>query len=117
MSAILRSLGFLFLLVLVGSYLANSADAQLARGLGRNLGIFSGSGYHKANPLVESSYYNPYSHLNSVYLGGISSSMETTPVALQPQTHLLQPATETYHSGYDRPASYFGRPVLGRRGW
>lgn len=76
MLTVLRALGLMVAIIFLSSLVANTADAQIARGTFRNFGVFPGSGYHVKDPLIDSSYYHPYSAANSQTLtGGMGSSV------------------------------------------
>jgi hypothetical protein len=68
MSAIVRAFGLLVSIIFLSSLVANSAQAQIARGAVRTMGILPGSGYHVKESLTDSSYYQPYSEVNSQLL-------------------------------------------------
>ena len=67
MAALIRTFGILTLLIFLTCLLANTAEAQMGRGLNRRLGLWGGDGYHKTTPLTCPGYYNPYSQLNSSF--------------------------------------------------
>ncbi|MBL8854227.1 MAG: hypothetical protein JNK57_09675 [Planctomycetaceae bacterium] len=75
MSVIIRALGLLVFIIFLSSLVANSASAQIARSTFRTIGVFPGSGYHVKEPLTDSSYYHPYSAVNSELMTTPASSM------------------------------------------
>lgn len=96
MAAILRLYTVLFVLVLVSSLLVNSADAQVVRNFQRHLGVLGGDGYHRAMPLTDPTWYNPYSPLNSTLIGvdphAATMSTSTSTVPVHPGGWVEQPS-------------------------
>jgi hypothetical protein len=68
MSALIRAFGLMVSIIFCSSLVANQADAQLFRAAARVAGVFPGDGYHVCQPLIDSSYYHPYSAANSALL-------------------------------------------------
>ncbi|MDP1562843.1 MAG: hypothetical protein Q8M16_15810 [Pirellulaceae bacterium] len=75
MSVVVRAFGLLVAIIFLTTLVANTAEAQLARTTFRQIGVFPGSGYHMKQPLTDSSYYHPYSAVNSETMTAPSGSM------------------------------------------
>lgn len=75
MSVVVRAFGLLVAIIFLTTLVANTAEAQVARTTFRAIGVFPGSGYHVKEPLTDSSYYQPYSAVNSETMTAPSRAM------------------------------------------
>lgn len=96
MACLVRTFLFMFMLIFVGSLFANGADAQVARAIARNVGVFSSDGYHSQSPLVDSDYYNPWSATNHTYISPEANASRLSEINHYPSHGLYGDALGSY---------------------